>query len=104
LFQWFPVSQSFVRKEILRGKHAEALAAFWSYTLRPLAEILRMRYCPVRWDFGVRYIDRDLPAAPYACFRELAYVQDFKDLERKLEQASAWGASLLSELRAERAG
>jgi hypothetical protein len=103
LSSWFPMSQSFVRKAILRGKHAEALAAFWSYTLRPLAEILRMRYCPVRWDFGVRYLDRDLPAEAYARFHELAYVQDLKDLERKLEQALAWGASLLSELRLERA-
>ena len=104
LFSWFPVSQSFVRKAILRGKHAEALAAFWAYTLRPLAEILRMRYCPLRWDFGVRYIDRDLPSEPYARFRALAYVRDIKDLERKLEQASAWGSALLNELRAEGAG
>lgn len=104
LLSWFPVSQSFVRKAILRGKHAEALAAFWAYTLRPLAEILRMRYCPVRWDFGVRYIDRDLPDEPYRRFRELAYVHDLQDLERKLGQASAWGASLLSELSGERAG
>ena len=104
LFSWFPVSQSFVRKAILRGKHAEALGAFWAYTLRPLAEILRMRYCPLRWDFGVRYLDRDLPSEPYARFRDLAYVRDIKDLERKLEQASAWGSSLLDELRAESAG
>ena len=55
---WFPMGQVFVRKAILRGQHVEAVNAFWACTLKPLAELLRMRYCPVRWDFGVRYLDR----------------------------------------------
>lgn len=98
LQSWFPVSQSFVRKAILRGLDAEALAAFWGYTLRPLAEILRMRYCPIRWDFGMRYLDRDLPPAVYARFRDLMFVQNAGDLERALAEASAWGAEVLGEL------
>jgi hypothetical protein len=104
LWSWFPISQSFVRKAILRGKQAEALAAFWSYTLRPLAELLRMRYCPLRWDFGVRYIDRDLPADIYNRFCDLAVVVDLEDLDRKLAHATAWGSSLLRELRVAHAG
>jgi len=51
------------RPLVLRGQHVEAVNAFWVCTLKPLAELLRMRYCPVRWDFGVRYLDRDLPPA-----------------------------------------
>lgn len=98
LESWFPVSQSFVRKAILRGQHAEALAAFWSYTLRPLIEILRMRHCPVRWDFGMRYLDRDLPPAVHERLRDLMFVQSLDDLGRKLDQASAWGCSVLEEL------
>ena len=98
LQSWFPVSQSFVRKAMLRGLDAEALAAFWSYTLRPLAEILRMRYCPIRWDFGMRYLDRDLPPAVYARFRDLMFVPNVGDLERTLAEASAWGADVLGEL------
>lgn len=73
---WFIVSQSFVRKAMLRGHDAEAVAAYWAYTLRPLAELLRMRYCPVRWDFGWRYLQRDLPPTTYARIRELAFVAD----------------------------
>jgi hypothetical protein len=95
---WFPMSQVFVRKAILRGQDAEAVGAFWAYTLRPLAELLRMRYCPVRWDFGVRYADRDLPPAVYAQFRDLAFSRDLGDLEAKLARATAWGAELLHEL------
>jgi len=95
---WFVLSQGFVRKAILRGRQAEALAAYWAATLKPLAELLRMRYCPGRWDFGMRYMDRDLPPAVYSRFCELMYVQDLKDLEMKLDIAGAWGAALLKEL------
>lgn len=96
---WFPVSQSFVRKAILRGRHVEALAAFWSYTLRPLTELLRMRYSTLRWDFGMRYLDRDLPPAVYHRLRDLMFVADLDELSAKLEQASAWGSTVLADLR-----
>ena len=76
LREWFVVNQ-FVRKAILREQHVEALASFWSYTLRPLSELLRMRYCPVRWDFGgMRYLHRDLPSPVYNEFRDLAFVRE----------------------------
>lgn len=95
---WFPMSQVFVRKAILRGQQVEAVNAFWACTLKPLAELLRMRYCPVRWDFGVRYLDRDLPPAVYGQVRDLAFIRDLGDLEIKLARATAWGAALLREL------
>ena len=95
---WFPMSQVFVRKAILRGQPVEAVNAFWACTLKPLAELLRMRYCPVRWDFGVRYLDRDLPPAVYSQVRDLAFIEDLGDLEIKLARATAWGTALLREL------
>jgi hypothetical protein len=95
---WFPMSQVFVRKAILRGQHVEAVNAFWAATLKPLADLLRMRYCPVRWDFGVCYLDRDLPSAVYEQVRDLALVKDLEDLEVKLATATAWGNALLREL------
>lgn len=98
LQSWFSASQSFVRKAILRGQHAEALAAFWGYTLRPLVDILRIRYCPIRWDFGMRYLDRDLPPAVYGQFRELIFVQSLEDLEQKLAEGFEWGRAMLEEL------
>jgi hypothetical protein len=85
---------------ILRGQHVEAVTAFWAYTMKPLAELLRMRYCAERWDFGMRYLDRDLPPAVYRQVRDLAFIQDLEDLKEKLATASAWGATLLRELHA----
>ena len=95
---WYSVSQSFVRKAIARGQQLEALTCYWGYTLRPLAELLRMRHCAARWDFGMRYLDRDLPPAEYTRLRDLMYVCDLADLAAKLPQAEAWGAVLLQEL------
>ena len=95
---WFVVSQNFVRKAVIRGQETEALAGFWGYTLKPLVELLRMRYCPVRWDFGMRYLDRDLPGPVYNELRDLVFVRDLDELEAKLARASAWGAALLREL------
>jgi hypothetical protein len=95
---WFVLSQGFARKAIWRGRQAEALAVYWAATLKPLADLLRIRYCPARWDFGMRYMDRDLPPAVYCRFCELMFVQDLKDLELKLETAGAWGTALLKEL------
>lgn len=95
---WFVVSQSFVRKAVLRRQEIEALACFWGYTLKPLTELLRMRYCPVRWDFGMRYLDRDLPSTVYDQLRDLMFVQDLGEIETHLPTATAWGAALLREL------
>ena len=98
---WFPMSQVFVRKAILRGQHVEAVNAFWVCTLKPLADLLRMRYCRARWDFGVRYLDRDLPADVYTQLQELALVADLADLERKRVQATVWATALLEEMKSE---
>jgi hypothetical protein len=95
---WFVPSQSFPRKAILRGQHAEAMNAYWMTTIKPLAELVRMRYCPVRWDFGMRYLDRDLPPAVYDRVRGLAFAKDLEDLKVKLSTATAWGTALLRDL------
>jgi len=95
---WYSVSQGFVRKAIARGQQVEALACYWGYTLRPLAELLRMRHCAARWDFGMRYLDRDLPPAECTRFRDLMYVSGLADLAGKLLEAEAWSVVLLQEL------
>ena len=104
LEEWFSVSQSFVQKAIYRGQEAEALAAFWGYTLKPLVELLRMRYCSTRWDFGMRYLQRDLPDPIYDQLRDIMFVGDPSDLKEHHAKAVAWGELLLQELALSRAG
>ena len=98
LREWFSVSQAFVRKAILRGRQVDALAAYWGYTLRPLVELLRMRDCPPRWDFGMRDLDRDLPGPVYEELCGLLFVGAFEDLPEQLSKATAWAERLLREL------
>ena len=57
-----------------------------------------MRYCPVRWDFGMRYLDRDLPSTVYVQLRDLMFVRDLGEIEAQLPAATAWGVTLLREL------
>jgi len=97
LEEWFSVSQNFVRKAIIRGHEVEALAAFWGYTLKPLVELLRMRYCPARWDFGMRYLQRDLPRPVYDELRDIMFVGEFVDLAEQVAKAVEWGERLLRE-------
>jgi hypothetical protein len=97
---WFRISQSFVRKAMARGHEVEALAALWGYTLKPLVELLRMRYCPARWDFGMRYLQRDLPGAVYDQLQDLMFVEKSDDIAGHLSRATAWGERLLRELKA----
>jgi hypothetical protein len=61
LRETFFLFQSLVTRAVRRGHVADAAASYLSLTLRPLVEVLRMRYCPDRFDFGPRYLDRDLP-------------------------------------------
>jgi hypothetical protein len=57
----FPLFQPMVSKAVRRGLPVEAAAGYQAVTLRPLIELLRMRHCPERFDYGSRYLDRDLP-------------------------------------------
>jgi len=57
----FPLFQNFVKKAVYRGDLADAWDTYRSCTIRPLVELARMRHCPDRFDYGFRYLDRDLP-------------------------------------------
>lgn len=81
---------SFPGKEAQRGRALDALAFWQSMIVAPLVEVLRMRCCPERFTFGMRYLDRDLPADVHARLLELAYVRDLDDLRAKAPAARAW--------------
>lgn len=78
------------KKEVLRGRPLDALGMYGSMLLAPLVELLRMRHCPVRFDFGMRYLERDLPEDLVARLVHLAYPRDLEDLGRCCEEATRW--------------
>jgi predicted nucleotidyltransferase len=86
----FAMFQHIVTKERLRGRAVEALVFYQAMTLRPLVEALRLLHVPQRRMFGLRYLQRDLPAPVCARIEALAFVRDLPDLAVKHEQARAW--------------
>jgi hypothetical protein len=83
----FPLFQSMITKEINRGNGAEAVAFYHGYTLRPLVELLRIRYEPFKHDFHTHYVQYDVPLSSYKELDELFFVRDLADLADKHRRA-----------------
>ncbi len=92
----FPLFQPLVRKELLRGNDLDALAFYQSQTLAPLLTLLRIRHCPSRFDFGLRYVDRDMPADVATTIRTLWFVSRPGEIEFKQREAVALFDRVLS--------
>ena len=94
----FPMFQTLARKAVLRGDTVEAMAMWIAHTMRPLVELLRMRHCPERYDFGFRYTGYDLPAEVAGELADLMWPRDGDDLLTKLDRAAELFARTSSEL------
>ena len=86
----FDLFQSQTLKEIHRHNHIEALAFYQGFTLRPLVEILRIRYCPARYNFHTRYVYYDLPMDVIDRLEELFFIASPSDLELKHSSANKY--------------
>jgi hypothetical protein len=96
----FEMFQVETLKEINRGNDIEAISFYYSTTIRPLVELLRIRYMdvPARHKFYTRYIQYDLPTEVVDELRQLFYVKDLADLVVKHQQAGEWFHRLMQEL------
>lgn len=89
---------NFVEKECHRGRALDALAMYHGMLLRPLVELLRMKHDPARFDYGLRYLDFDLPPDVLARLTPLAYPADMGALLGAQAAAREWIAQLLEAL------
>jgi len=62
-----------VDKELARGHSLEALG-FHQVLVKVLIELLGMQHRPERFDFGWRYVERELPADAQALIARHAYI------------------------------
>ncbi|MDB5097036.1 MAG: polymerase beta domain protein region [Cyanobacteria bacterium RYN_339] len=85
----FDLLQELPRKAALRGLPMDAMGSYQTYTIRPLVELCRIKHCPWKYDFGLRYLERDLPADLHARLIALCYVADPADILAKLPVAEA---------------
>jgi predicted nucleotidyltransferase len=68
-----PVYAMLVDKELARGHPLEALG-FYQVLVRALIELLGMQHRPERFDFGWRYVERELPIDAQALIARHAYI------------------------------
>jgi predicted nucleotidyltransferase len=85
----FDLFQNLVSKAAARGARADAMHGYLQATLMPLVELLRMRHCPERFDYGLRYLDRDLPPELREVVEGLAFVPSIEELESCRARAQA---------------
>jgi hypothetical protein len=81
---------SFIPKEINRGNLIAAVDLYHRFLLGPLAQVLRLKHNPARYDFGLRYVYYDLPPHVVKRFEELYIVRDADDLRVKAKAARTW--------------
>jgi len=77
-------------KELARGKVVEAHYFWQKFLIGTLVEVLRARYAPRRQDFGLRYLDLDLPSDVYARLEKLMLVGDAAGLGRAIDATRTW--------------
>ena len=86
----FPLVQTLILKEIYRQNSIEALSFYHGFTLRPLVEVLRIKYCPIRYDFHTRYVYYDLPSEIVRKLETLYFIANLDELREKHEDAERW--------------
>lgn len=79
-----PFQNSLVEKSMARGHWSEALDGYQRRMLRPLCDLMRIEHDPDRFDFGFRYLDRDLPDAERRRLERLAFVPDADGLRERV--------------------
>jgi hypothetical protein len=90
-----PTAEWLVNRAIARGHDAEAVAFHLGYGVTTLVRLLRIKHCPARHDFGLRYLDTDLPPG-YA--DRVAALLPGPDLGERAAATFAWQDELLAEL------
>jgi len=88
----------FVQKEINRGNYLEALDLYHAATLATLTEALRIKHNPVHHEFKTRYIHYELPPKTVERLKQLSFVKDEKDLQKKFQEATRWCREVVSEI------
>jgi predicted nucleotidyltransferase len=79
-----PIYTLQVLKPLDRHHYAEAFAFYYHGLLRRFVELLGIRFRPYRYDFELRYLERDFPQKEQASIHEYMKYVDPDDLRRKV--------------------
>ena len=77
-----------VLKALDRKLYTEAFAFFYHGLLRRLVELMGIRFRPYRYDFELRYLERDFPLQEQELIRTYTIYAGPKDLRKKVDSVS----------------
>lgn len=95
----FNIYQFLIKKELNRSNDIEALEYYRNFSVNPLLELLRIRYCPYRYSFKTRYIYYDLPKDIVNKLHPFYYIKDGVDLGLKHKEVINWFNETINELK-----
>jgi hypothetical protein len=97
----FEIFQSLTLKEFNRGNTIEAMSYYHSFTLRPLVEVLRIKFNPIHYNFHTRYVHYELPEEIVKRLEPLYFAASGDDLRKKHEQAEHFFNEVLKSISVE---
>ncbi len=95
-----PMFSDFVDKELERNNPIGALVTYHAFVMRPLVELLGIRHCPHRFDYGSRYAVHEFPAKVVERLERLWFVAGAGELPARRAEAEAWFGETLREIEA----
>lgn len=97
-----PMFAHLPRKSLLRGQPIDAISFYQGLILRPLLELIRIKYDPIRYSFGARYLAYYAPPEVVTEYERLNYVANPTMLNEMIDEAERWFWQLHAELTEER--
>lgn len=94
-----PISETETAKQLQRGNEIDAMLEYQGFIQRRLASLLNLKYRPAKYDFGIRYGDREYPRDVAERVIHLLYAGSIHDIKPLFMEASAWARELMEELR-----
>ncbi len=77
-----------VTKYVKRGKFLEAMGYYHKYLLEPLIEVLRIRYTPLNFEYGIVHISDHLPRELVLELENLSKITSVEEVAEKALRAS----------------
>lgn len=96
LKETFLFYQAWTKKALKRGDFLEGFSYYEEMVLRPLIELIRIKYQPLKREFYLKHIKRDLPDDVVRRLEPLFKVGSVEDIEDNLRLASQWFDELLA--------
>ena len=94
----YPLARNYVLKELNRGNDIAAFSNYYRLIYWPLVDVLRIKHCPERYDFGETYARYDLPEKDWQTLKMLCYVSTPNDLKQKIDLAEKRFKEVIDEL------